>query len=87
MPHAASLRCDKADFSPAVASHDFLFDAPANGGLNTSGGRLLLRNENQPTQEASPVEFRTIKPTLEMDVLRCKSQPMVEIEIAAYFMA
>ena len=33
------------------------------------------------------VDFRTIKATLEMDVLRCKSQPMVNKEIAVYFMA
>jgi len=33
------------------------------------------------------VDFRTIKATLEMDVLRCKSQPMVEKEIAVYFLA
>ena len=28
------------------------------------------------------MDFRTIKATLQMDVLRCKSQPMVEKEIA-----
>ena len=28
------------------------------------------------------VDFRTIKATLEMDVLRCKSQPMVDKKIA-----
>jgi hypothetical protein len=33
------------------------------------------------------VDFRTIKATLEMDVLRCKSQPMVDREIAVYFLA
>ena len=33
------------------------------------------------------VDFRTIKATLEMDVLRCKSQPMVDKEIAIYFLA
>ena len=33
------------------------------------------------------VDFRTIKATLEMDVLRCKSQPMVEKEIAVHFLA
>ena len=33
------------------------------------------------------VDFRTIKATLEMDVLRCKSQPMVDKEIAVYFLA
>lgn len=33
------------------------------------------------------VDFRTIKSTLEMDVLRCKSPPMVEKEIAVYFLA
>jgi len=32
------------------------------------------------------VDFRTIKATLEMDVLRCKSRSMVE-EIAVYFLA
>lgn len=33
------------------------------------------------------VDFRTIKVTLEMDVLRCKSQAMVEKEIAVYLLA
>ncbi len=33
------------------------------------------------------VDFRTIKATLEMDVLRCKSQPMADKEIAVYFLA
>ena len=33
------------------------------------------------------VDFRTIKATLAMDVLRCKSQSMVEKEIAVYFLA
>jgi hypothetical protein len=33
------------------------------------------------------VDFRTIKATLEMDVLRCKSQPMVDKEIAVYIFA
>ena len=33
------------------------------------------------------VDFRTIKATLAMDVLRCKSQPMVDKEIAVYFLA
>jgi hypothetical protein len=33
------------------------------------------------------VDFRTIKATLEMDVLRCKSQPMVDKEIAVYILA
>ena len=33
------------------------------------------------------VDFRTIKAALEMDVLRCKSQDMVEKEIAVYFLA
>ena len=33
------------------------------------------------------VDFRTIKATLEMDVLRCKSQPMIEKEIAVYCLA
>ncbi|HLQ25039.1 MAG TPA: transposase [Acidiferrobacterales bacterium] len=33
------------------------------------------------------VDFRTIKATLEMDVLRCKSRPMVDKEIAVYFLA
>ncbi len=33
------------------------------------------------------VDFRTIKATLEMDVLRCKSQPMVDKEIAIYILA
>lgn len=32
------------------------------------------------------VDFRTIKATLEMDVLRCKSQPMVDKEIAVYIL-
>ena len=35
----------------------------------------------------SEVDFRTIKATLEMDVLRYKSQPMIEKEIAVYFLA
>jgi hypothetical protein len=33
------------------------------------------------------VDFRTIKATLEMDVLRCKSRAMVDKEIAVYFLA
>ena len=33
------------------------------------------------------VDFRTIKATLAMDVLRCKSQPMVDKEIAVYILA
>lgn len=33
------------------------------------------------------VDFRTIKATLQMDVLRCKSQPMVEKEIAVCLLA
>lgn len=33
------------------------------------------------------VDFRTIKATLQMDVLRCKSQPMVDKEIAVCFLA
>jgi hypothetical protein len=33
------------------------------------------------------VDFRTIKATLEMDELRCKSQPMVDKEIAVYILA
>jgi Transposase DDE domain len=33
------------------------------------------------------VDFRTIKATLEMDVLRCKSAPMIEKEIAVYLLA
>ena len=33
------------------------------------------------------VDFRTIKATLEIDMLRCKSQPMVDREIAVYFLA
>jgi hypothetical protein len=33
------------------------------------------------------VDFRAIKSTLEMDVLRCKSQSMVAKEIAVYFLA
>lgn len=33
------------------------------------------------------VDFRTIKATLQMDVLRCKSQPMVEKEIAVSLLA
>jgi Transposase DDE domain len=33
------------------------------------------------------VDFRTIKATLEMGVLRCKSQPMVDKEIAVYILA
>jgi hypothetical protein len=33
------------------------------------------------------VDFRTIKATLQMDVLRCKSRPMVDKEIAGCFLA
>ena len=33
------------------------------------------------------VDFRTIKATLQMDVLRCKTQAMVEKEIAVYMLA
>lgn len=33
------------------------------------------------------VDFRTIKATMQMDVLRCKSQPMVEKEIAVCLLA
>ena len=33
------------------------------------------------------VDFRTIKATLQMDVLRCKSKDMVEKEIAVYLLA
>jgi hypothetical protein len=33
------------------------------------------------------VDFRTIKATLQMDVLRCKSQPMVDKEIAVCLLA
>jgi Transposase DDE domain len=33
------------------------------------------------------VDFRTIKATLEMDILRCKTQSMVDKEIAVYFLA
>jgi len=33
------------------------------------------------------VDFRTIKAMLEMDVLGCKTQPMVDKEIAIYFLA
>lgn len=33
------------------------------------------------------VDFRTIKTALEMDVLRCKSPPMVDKEISVYFLA
>lgn len=33
------------------------------------------------------VDFRTIKSTLQMDVLRCKSQPMIEKEIAVCLLA
>ena len=33
------------------------------------------------------VDFRTIKATLEMDVLRCKTSSMIEKEIAVYFFA
>ena len=33
------------------------------------------------------VDFRTIKATMQMDVLRCKSQPMVDKEIAVYVLA
>lgn len=33
------------------------------------------------------VDFRVIKATLEMDVLRCKTAPMVNKEISVYFLA
>ena len=33
------------------------------------------------------VDLRTLKAALEMDVLRCKSQPRVDKEIAVYFLA
>ena len=33
------------------------------------------------------VDFRTIKATLQMDVLRCKTQAMIEKEIAVYLLA
>jgi len=33
------------------------------------------------------VDFRTIRATLQMDVLRCKSNTMVEKEIAIYLLA
>jgi hypothetical protein len=33
------------------------------------------------------VDFRTIKATLEIDVLRCKTSSMIEKEIAVYFLA
>ena len=33
------------------------------------------------------VDFRTVKATLEMNVLRCKTQAMVDKEIAVYFLA
>lgn len=33
------------------------------------------------------VDFRVIKATLEMDVLRCKTVPMVDKEISVYFLA
>ncbi len=63
-------------------------------------GRILVTTLLDPTV-ASPralgalykmrwnieVDFRTIKATLEMDILRCKSQPMVDKEIAVYFLA
>lgn len=64
------------------------------------GGRTLVTTLLEPTVASAralgalykmrwniEVDFRTIKATLEMDVLRCKSQPMVDKEIAVYFLA
>ena len=63
-------------------------------------GRILVTTMLDPAVVSAPelgalykmrwnieVDFRTIKATLDMDVLRCKSQEMVEKEIAVYFMA
>lgn len=63
-------------------------------------GRILVTTLLDPTLASAQVlgalyqmrwnievDFRTIKATLEMDVLRCKSQPMVDKEIAVYFLA
>lgn len=64
------------------------------------GGRILVTTLLLP-ETASPqaldllyamrwnieVDFRSIKVTLQMDVLRCKSQAMVEKEIAVYLLA
>jgi hypothetical protein len=65
-----------------------------------ANGRILVTTQLDPIL-ASPqalgalykmrwnieADFRTIKATLEMDVLRCKSQPMADKEIAVYFLA
>lgn len=63
-------------------------------------GRVLVTTLLEPTEATAQalgalykmrwnieVDFRTIKATLEMDVLRCKSQAMVDKEIAVYFLA
>lgn len=63
-------------------------------------GRVLVTTLLDPTKTTAralgalykmrwniEVDFRTIKATLEMDVLRCKSQAMVDKEIAVYFLA
>jgi hypothetical protein len=63
-------------------------------------GRILVTTLLEPTTASAralgalykmrwniEVDFRTIKATLEMDILRCKSQPMVDKEIAVYFLA
>lgn len=64
------------------------------------GGRIvvttLLDPKTAPVKELDKlyamrwnieVDFRTIKATLQMDVLRCKTQAMVEKEIAVYLLA
>jgi len=64
------------------------------------GGRILVTTLLDPERVSAPaldklyamrwnieVDFRTIKVTLQMDVLRCKSKAMVEKEIAVYLLA
>ena len=64
------------------------------------GGRIvvttLLDSKTAPAETLNQlyamrwnieVDFRTIKATLQMDVLRCKTQAMVEKEIAVYLLA
>ena len=64
------------------------------------GGRILVTTLLDPESASAraldnlyamrwniEVDFRTIKATLQMDVLRCKSKAMVEKEIAVYLLA
>ncbi|MGH8859246.1 MAG: transposase, partial [Polaromonas sp.] len=64
------------------------------------GGRVLVTTLQEPGYASAQaldrlyamrwnieVDFRTIKATLEMDVLRCKSSQMIEKEIAVCMLA